>query len=74
MAIGIVHFLNDWIPGFLYEIFIWENISDSGSYTTGDSGTTIIYAVQFVFMLLCLIGVYRKVGKTIDYQKTLEEW
>ena len=74
LAIGIVHFLNDWIPGFLYEIFIWENISDSGSYTTGDSGTTIIYAVQFVFMLLCLIGVYRKVGKTIDYQKTLEEW
>ena len=74
LGIAIVHFLNDWIPGFLYEIFIWENVADSGSYTTGDTGTTIIYAVQLAVMLLCLFGVWRRVGRKIDYQKTLEEW
>ena len=74
LAIAIVHFLNDWIPGFFYEIFIWDNIAEIDTYTSGDAGTTILYAVQLAFMLLCLFGVWRRAGKKIDYQKTLEEW
>ena len=74
LAIAIVHFLNDWIPGFLSEIFVWKDAADTNTYTTGDTGTTILYAVQLVFMLLCLLGVWRRVGRKIGYQKTLEEW
>lgn len=33
---------------------------------------TLIFSI--VFMLLCLFGVWRRVGRKIDYQKTLEEW
>ena len=74
LAIAIVHFLNDWLPGFLYEIFMWNDMAETSTYTTGDPGTTILYAVQLAFMLICLFGVWRRVGKKIDYQKTLEEW
>ncbi len=74
LAISFVHFLNDWIPGFLSEIFVWKDAADTNTYTTGDVGTTILYAVQLAVMLLCLLGVWRRVGRKIDYQKTLEEW
>ncbi|MBQ2659109.1 MAG: CPBP family intramembrane metalloprotease [Erysipelotrichaceae bacterium] len=74
LGIAIVHCLNDWIPGFLSEIFVWKDAADTNTYTTGDAGTTILYAVQLAFMLLCLFGVWRRVGRKIDYQKTLEEW
>lgn len=74
LGLAIVHGLNDFLPYFLNEIFLYENIDDSGSYTSGDVDTTIVYLIQFVVALLCLIYVYRKVARTIDYQKTLEEW
>lgn len=74
LGIGIIHGLNDFIPDLLYQIFLWKSVDNSTSYTTGDSGTTIVYAVQLVFELLIFIQIYKKVAKTIDYQKTLEEW
>lgn len=74
LGIAIAHFLNDWIPGFLSEIFVWNDVADTNTYTTGDTGTTILYAIQLAFMLLCLLGVWRRVGRKIDYEKTLEEW
>ena len=73
LGLAIVHCLNDFLPSFMFEIFKWENITETG-YTSGNSGTTIVYIVQLVFNIACLIYVYRKVGKTIDYRKTLEEW
>ena len=72
-GLAIVHALNDLLPLIMYETFNW-GIAETESYTSGESSTTVIYLIQLVFNIICLIYVYRKVGKTIDYKKTLEEW
>ena len=72
-GLAIVHCINDLLPYIIDEIFVL-NYDMDGSYTSGDSGTTVVYMIQLVFNIWCLIHIYRKVGKTIDYQKTLEEW
>ena len=46
---------------FLNQIFKYENVDDSGSYTTGEAGTTYIYIAQLIIELICLIYVYVKV-------------
>ncbi len=74
LGLAIVHGLKDFLPSLLDCIFNFENVDQSATYTSGDSDTTIVYLVQLVFELICLIYIYKKVGKTIDYQKTLEEW
>ena len=74
LGLAIVHGLNDFIPDFLNQIFLFNNNADTGSYTTGDSGTTVIYLIQLAVEIACLIYVYGKVAGTIDYKKTLEEW
>ena len=66
--------MNDFLPSLLNCIFNYETIDQSATHTSEDSGTTIVYLIQLVFELICLIYIYKKVGKTIDYQKTLEEW
>lgn len=73
-GMALEHGLNDFLPSFLDEIFAFKGMDDSASYTTGDTGTTIVYLVQLAFQLAVFIGVYRKVWKTIDKEKTLEEW
>lgn len=73
LALAIVHGLNDFIPDFLNQIFLFQ-IDDSGTYVTGDVGTTIVYSIQLVVGIICLIHVYRRVNKDIDYPKTLQEW
>lgn len=74
LGLAIVHGLNDFLPVFLNQIFQYENVDDSGTYISGDIGTTIIYVIQLVVGLLCFLYVYKKVAKKIDYKKTLEEW
>ncbi|MBQ6334675.1 MAG: CPBP family intramembrane metalloprotease [Erysipelotrichaceae bacterium] len=73
-ALGFVHGLNDFIPDFIDKLFLFRGQTNEATYTTGDSGTTIAYAVQLVIEILVLIYIYRKVGRKIDYQKKLEEW
>ena len=73
LGLAIVHCLNDLLPEFFYQMFVW-NIQESSGYTSGDTGTTVVYVVQLLFNLFCLLLVWKRVGKTIDYQKTLEEW
>ncbi len=73
LGLAIVHCLNDLLPEILSQMFVW-NIKETDGYISGDAGTTVIYAVQLAFNLFCLIHIYRHVGKTIDYKKTLEEW
>lgn len=73
LGIAIVHGLYDLLPDLLYTLFVWKDETDTG-YVSGDSGTTIVYLIQLAFELLCLFIVIRRVGKTIDYRKTLEEW
>ena len=73
IGLAIAHGLNDFLPEFLYAIFAWQT-EETGSYISGNAGTTVIYVIQLVFDLICLLVVYRRVGKTIDYRKTLEEW
>lgn len=74
LGIAIVHGLNDLLPDFFGNIFVFENANSSDAYVTGDVDTTVVYLIQFVFLLAAFIFVYKKVGKTIDYEKTLEEW
>ena len=74
LGLAIVHGLNDFLPDFMNQIFEFEKSDDSGAYVTGDSGTTFVYMFQLVIGLLCFLYVYKKVAKTIDYEKTLEEW
>ncbi len=73
LGLAIVHCLNDLLPEFFYQIFVW-NIQETVSYTSGGLSTTIVYLIQLIFNVYCLIYVYQQVGKTIDYKKTLEEW
>ena len=74
LGLAIIHGLNDFIPDFLNQIFLFENSSDSGSYTSGDVSSTVVYVIQLVVQLAIFLYVYKKVAKTIDYQKILEEW
>ena len=73
LGLAIIHGLNDFLPGFLSEIFAFHEAEEEG-YTTGDASTTILFAVQLVITGLCFLAVYKKVGRTIDYKKALEEW
>ena len=74
LGLAIVHGLNDFLPDLLNHIFLFENTDTPDGYISGDSGTTVIYLIQLVFVVLCFIFVYKKVAKTLDYQKILEEW
>lgn len=74
LGIAIIHGLNDLLPDYVSSIFVSEEASSAGSYTSGNVGTTVIYLIQLVFVIAAFIFVYIKVGKTIDYKKTLEEW
>ena len=74
LGLAIIHGLNDFIPDFLNQIFMFKDNDDSGSYTSGEVSTTVVYVIQLVVELLCFLYVYRKVAKKIDYKKTLEEW
>lgn len=74
LGLAIVHGLYDFIPDFMNQIFLFPDVENTGSYTTGDVGTTIVYVIQLVFSLLCLLYVYRKVARKLDYKKILEEW
>lgn len=73
-GLAIVHCLNDFLPTFLTDMFVFENVNETAGYTSGDAGTTIIYLIQLVVSIACFIYVYKKVWKTIDKQKVLEEW
>ena len=74
LGLAIVHGLNDFLPDFLNHIFLFKNENTSNGYISGDSGTTVIYLIQLAFEVFCFIYVYKKVAKTLDYQKILEEW
>ena len=74
LGLAIVHGLNDFIPGFMDQIFQYGNTEDTGTYISGNLGTTIIYTFQLFVGLLCFLFVYKTVAKKIDYKKTLEEW
>jgi membrane protease YdiL (CAAX protease family) len=74
LGLAIVHGLNDFLPDFLNQIFIFKDVETTESYTSGEISTTVVYIIQFVVELICLIYIYRKVARTIDYEETLEEW
>ena len=74
LGIAIIHFLGDFLPSALEYVFLWKDLEELDSYTSGDIETTVVYLVQFVFNLWILIRTYRKVWPSIDREKTLEEW
>ena len=74
LGLAIVHGLNDFLPEFLTQIFQFKDMDNACTYTTGEISTTVIYGIQFIVEVLCFAYVYKKVARTIDYEKTLEEW
>lgn len=74
LGLAIVHGLNDFLPDFLNQIFLYKDLDDSATYTSGETSTTVVYIIQLVVEMACFIYVYKKVAKTIDYKKMLEEW
>lgn len=74
LGMAIVHGLNDLIPSITDEIFVMEAAEESAGYTSGSAGTTVVYFIQLAVGVLVLIHVYKKVWKTIDPEKLLEEW
>lgn len=74
LGLAIVHGLNDFLPDFMSKIFFFETAAEPETYTSGNVSTTVVYAIQLAIGVVVLIHVYRKVGKTLDYKKILEEW
>lgn len=74
LGLAIVHGLNDFLPGFMSKVFLFETAAEPETYTSGNVSTTVVYAIQLAIGVVVLIHVYRKVGKTLDYKKILEEW
>ncbi len=41
-----IHGLNDFLPTFLDDIFVFENMEQSEGYVLGDTGTTMVYLLS----------------------------
>ncbi|MBQ1354879.1 MAG: CPBP family intramembrane metalloprotease [Solobacterium sp.] len=74
LGLAVIHGLNDFLPGFLDEIYQFTAADTSATYTSGDSGTTIVYLIQLAVELVCLFYIYRKVGRNLDYKTILKDW
>ena len=73
-ACGVVHGIYDFILS-LSDCF-YDVPSKAAYVMEGDAGRVVIivYAVFTVVNLFAFWLIYRKIGKTIDYQKIREEW
>ena len=73
-GMALIHGLNDFLPTFLDDIFVFENIEQSDGYISGDTGTTMVYLIQLAFELAVFIYVYKNVWEKTDKSEVLERW
>lgn len=52
-------------------ISFFETAAEPGTYTGGNAGTTVVYAIP---LAIVLIRVCRKAGRTLDYRESPKEW
>ena len=74
LGVGIIHFLNDFLPSFFEYLFIWKDLPDESTYTTGNIETTFLYIMQTAIEIYILIHIYKKTWPGFDHKKALEEW
>ena len=75
-ACGVVHGLFDFFAGFTEGLFAPVKNSGSSYINTGEDGVRILityFAVAAINAVLTFI-VWKKVGKTIDFEKIRREW
>ena len=75
-ACGVTHGLFDFFAGYTEGIFVQMKTSGSSYINTGDDGvrTLITYfAIAAINAVLTFI-VWKKVGKTIDFEKIRRDW
>ncbi len=75
-ACGVAHGLFDFFAGFTEGVFVPAEKTASSYINTGEDGVTILityFAVAAINAVLAFI-VWKKVGKTIDFEKIRREW
>ncbi|SEQ33995.1 CPBP family intramembrane glutamic endopeptidase [Butyrivibrio sp. TB] len=75
-AIGVTHGLFDFLAGFTDGLFVSVGKSGSSYINTGEDGVRILityFAIAAINAVLTFI-VWKKVGKTIDFEKIRREW
>lgn len=55
-------------------ISFFETAADPGTYTGGNAGTTVVYAIPLAIGAIVLIRACRKAGRTLDYRESPKEW
>lgn len=75
-ACGVVHGLFDFFAGYTEGLFVPVKNSGSSYINTGEDGVRILityFAIAAINVVLTFI-VWKKVGKTIDFEKIRREW
>ena len=74
-ACGIAHGLNDFLIDFQSGLFVYEEASH-GYINEGETAikSIIMYCILSVINIVFLFIIWKKVGKTIDFNKIREEW
>ena len=75
-ACGVAHGLFDFFAGYTEGLFVQAKNSGSSYINTGEDGVQILityFAIAAINVVLTFI-VWKKVGKTIDFEKIRREW
>ena len=75
-ACGVTHGLFDFLAGYTEGLFVPVNNSGSSYINTGEDGVRILityFVIAAINTVLTFI-VWKKVGKTIDFEKIRREW
>ena len=75
-ACGVTHGLFDFFAGYTEGLFVPANNSGSSYINTGEDGVRILityFVIAAINTVLTFI-VWKKVGKTIDFEKIRREW
>ena len=75
-ACGVAHGLFDFFAGYTEGLFVPMKPSDSSYINTGEDGLKILitYFVIAAINVVLTFLVWKKVGKTIDFEKIRREW
>ena len=75
-ACGVVHGLFDFFAGYTEGLFVPVKTSGSSYINTGEDGVRILityFAIAAINAVLTFL-VWKKVGKTIDFEKIRRDW
>lgn len=74
---AIVHALYDFLPMICNAMFVTaEGVGESGYVRTGMLGGAAVgfYIFQAIVTVIILLVIWKKVGKTIDFEEIRRDW